>query len=299
MPKKNEEPPPDDDEADGPTEEEQFRLDALAAQEAANAAVDAILEKGGRVLYEKYLKQRVVPYISHRALRDAVSMVNWLNLVRDSGEPEGPERADNWYADEEPRPVPVDTWASGTIGMRQRASQSRFIPLSSRGGAAGSKDGEPSVAGTARTRRSCTRHRHRHHTPSRSATRHVASPPTDQSARACASASQSACVFSPHVCSSALRSPSACHPTPAATPIPAVAPAYAERRDHQCPPLGIPREPTPPVPGVLCTPRAEPRIGEGRPLVPHFDWYDDLSTPYACARQRCVSDPSHIHRSPA
>jgi hypothetical protein len=63
----------------------------------------------------------------------------------------------------------------------------------------------------------------------------------------------------------------------------------------KCPPLGIPREPTPPVPGALSASRAEPRIGEGRPLVPHFDWYDDLSTPYACARQRCVSDPSHIH----
>ena len=62
------------------------------------------------------------------------------------------------------------------------------------------------------------------------------------------------CGFSPHVCSSALRSPSACHPTPAATPIPAVAPAYAERRDHQCPPLGSPGEPTPPVPGVRSAP---------------------------------------------
>ncbi len=155
MPKKSAAPPADDDaDAEGPSAEEQFRLDALAAQAAADAAVDAILDKGGRVLYEKYLKQRVVPYISHRALRDAVSMVNWLNLVRDSGEPEGPARADNWYVDAEPRAVPVDTWASGTIGMRTRASQSRFVPLSSRGSAAGGKDGEPSVAGTARTRRS-------------------------------------------------------------------------------------------------------------------------------------------------
>ena len=52
----------------------------------------------------------------------------------------------------------------------------------------------------------------------------------------------------------------ACHhmclpsPTPAATPIPAVTPAYAERRDHQCPPLGSPGEPTPPVPGVRSAP---------------------------------------------
>ena len=28
-------------------------------------------------------------------------------------------------------------------------------------------------------------------------------------------------------------------------------------------------EPTPPVPGALSAPRAEPRIGEGRPWVPH------------------------------
>jgi hypothetical protein len=52
----------------------------------------------------------------------------------------------------------------------------------------------------------------------------------------------------PHPCSAPMsvfrcpgvRSPSACHPTPAATPIPAVAPACAERRDHQRPPLGGP-----------------------------------------------------------
>jgi hypothetical protein len=31
-------------------------------------------------------------------------------------------------------------------------------------------------------------------------------------------------------------------------------PAYAERRDHQCPPLGSPGEPTPPVPGVRSAP---------------------------------------------
>jgi hypothetical protein len=65
------------------------------------------------------------------------------------------------------------------------------------------------------------------------------------------------------------------------------------------PTSGGPGEPTPPVPGALSASRAEPRIGEGYPLVPHFAWYDDLSTPYACARQRCVSDPGHIHRSSA
>ena len=27
-------------------------------------------------------------------------------------------------------------------------------------------------------------------------------------------------------------------------------------------------------------------------------WYDDISTPYACARQRCISDPSHIPVAP-
>ena len=70
----------------------------------------------------------------------------------------------------------------------------------------------------------------------------------------------------------------------------------AERSSMPTP--GGPGEPTTPVPGVLCTPRAESRIGEGRPLVPHLGWYDDLSTPYACARQRCVSDPSHIHVAP-
>ena len=61
--------------------------------------------------------------------------------------------------------------------------------------------------------------------------------PVDPSVRQCQSALR---WVQPHVCSRALRSPSACLPTPAATPIPAVTPAYAERRDHQCPPLGGP-----------------------------------------------------------
>jgi hypothetical protein len=34
--------------------------------------------------------------------------------------------------------------------------------------------------------------------------------------------------------------------------------------------LRSPGEPTPPVPGVLCASRAESRIGEGPPLVPHL-----------------------------
>ena len=48
-------------------------------------------------------------------------------------------------------------------------------------------------------------------------------------------------------------------------------------------------EPSPPMPGALSAPRAEPRIGEGPPSVPHYnctkvvDWYDDLSSPYVLA----------------
>jgi len=33
------------------------------------------------------------------------------------------------------------------------------------------------------------------------------------------------------------------------------------------------------VPTLTSASRAEPRIGEGYPLVPHFAWYDDLSSP--------------------
>ena len=48
--------------------------------------------------------------------------------------------------------------------------------------------------------------------------------------------------------------PHACLSTPAATPVPAAAPAYAEGRDHQMPTSGGPGEPTPPVPGVRSAP---------------------------------------------
>ena len=60
-----------------------------------------------------------------------------------------------------------------------------------------------------------------------------------------------------------------------------------------------PSEPTPPVPGALSASRAEPRIGEGYPLVPHFAWYDDLSTS-VCLRSTamCVRPQSHIPVAP-
>ena len=45
-------------------------------------------------------------------------------------------------------------------------------------------------------------------------------------------------------------------------------------------------------------PNERGKFGIGRehsrsPFGATLDWYDDLSTPYASARQRCVSDPSH------
>ena len=119
-----------DEEIPEPTEEELFEMHRLAAQQVSEEIITKICNKGGKMLYEKYLKRRVVPYISHRTLRDVVSMVNWLNLVRDQGEPQG-QRASNWYVDEEPDVVPVDTWASGAVQVRQK--QSLYVPLSTRG----------------------------------------------------------------------------------------------------------------------------------------------------------------------
>ena len=131
------------------TEEEIFEANRLACQQVTEEVVDKICTKGGKMLYEKYLKRRVLPYISHRTLRDVVSMVNWLNLVRDKGEPAG-QRASNWYCDEEPSIVPVDTWASGAVQVRQK--QSLYVPLSTRGNETKGDDAAPSVTGTNRTR---------------------------------------------------------------------------------------------------------------------------------------------------
>jgi len=107
-------------------------------------------------------------------------------------------------------------------------------------------------------RRAChrrTRRSHRRRIPGRSATPHIASRPT-QSTRGGRFAR-----VSPHVCSVPMCAPVLCAHVLPAIPhrprrpsIPAVAPVYAERRDHQRPPLGSPREPTPPVPGVRSAP---------------------------------------------
>jgi hypothetical protein len=132
-----------------PTEEEIFQANHLTAQQLSEEVVEKICTKGGKILYEKYIKKKVVPYISHRTLRDVVSMVNWLNLVRDKGEPEN-DRASNWYVDEEPPVVAVDTWASGSVQVRQK--QSLYVPLSSGIGTDADTEVAPSVAGTARTR---------------------------------------------------------------------------------------------------------------------------------------------------
>ena len=142
----------DEEEQPEPTEEEIFEANRLAAQQVTEEIVDAMVTKGGKMLYDKYIKSRVVPYISHRTLRDVVSMVNWLNLVRDKGEPEG-QRASNWYVDEEPALVSVDTWASGAVQVRQKKSM--YVPLTTRDESTlpGGDDGKAtSQAGTARTR---------------------------------------------------------------------------------------------------------------------------------------------------
>ena len=94
------------EEEEPPTEEDIFQANQLTAQQLAEEVVTKIVSKGGKQLYDKYIKKKVVPYISHRTLRDVVSMVNWLNLVRDQGEPEH-ARVANWCVDEEP-PIVAD-----------------------------------------------------------------------------------------------------------------------------------------------------------------------------------------------
>ena len=59
----------DEEEQPEPTEEEIFEANRLAAQQVTEEIVDAMVTKGGKMLYDKYIKSRVVPYISHRTLR--------------------------------------------------------------------------------------------------------------------------------------------------------------------------------------------------------------------------------------
>jgi len=143
------------EEKEPPTEEEIFQANQLTAQQLAEEVVTKIVSKGGKQLYDKYIKKKVVPYISHRTLRDVVSMVNWLNLVRDQGEPEH-ARVANWCVDEEPPIVAVDTWASGAVQVRQK--QSLYVPLGGDPATSRTNLGEGgtevagSAVGTARTR---------------------------------------------------------------------------------------------------------------------------------------------------
>ncbi|KAJ3195466.1 hypothetical protein HK101_012033 [Irineochytrium annulatum] len=78
--------------------------------------IDEILTRGQEVLFEKHIESQVLPYAVQFAKDTLVTIVEWEFFKRDNG------RIDplTWTPDEEPPSAVIDSWARGSIPIRNQ-----------------------------------------------------------------------------------------------------------------------------------------------------------------------------------
>ncbi|KAJ3383795.1 hypothetical protein HDU84_003398 [Entophlyctis sp. JEL0112] len=101
-------------------------IDIEEGENLASAIVDAIVQRGQEVLFEKHIESQVLPYAVQFAKSTLLKIVEWRFFSRDSGEilPE------TWDPDEEPKPAIPDSWARGAIPIKRASPlpQTKKIP---------------------------------------------------------------------------------------------------------------------------------------------------------------------------
>ena len=79
------------------------------AQDAAVDMIDIVIDAGSRILYEKYLEEKLKAYTSRRMLNDSVRVCRWAFLPCDVGETREVQKR-NCDIGIEPPPSPIDVW---------------------------------------------------------------------------------------------------------------------------------------------------------------------------------------------
>lgn len=92
--------------------------DLLAAEEAAEAALDAILEGGGRALWQQYLRCKAVPFAAEAACDALTSHLQMCFVAHDTGEEE--EEAEEWHCPAEVPRISVDSWARMRLALHSQ-----------------------------------------------------------------------------------------------------------------------------------------------------------------------------------
>ncbi|XP_054845715.1 uncharacterized protein C2orf81 homolog [Eublepharis macularius] len=96
-------------------------LSLLCAEEAEDAVGDllaALLERALAQCEKVYLARQCVPYVIAQAREALLQILEWRFLVRDEGQAEVPADP-TWQEDEPPRACITDSWAQGSVPVRQ------------------------------------------------------------------------------------------------------------------------------------------------------------------------------------
>ena len=86
-------------------------MESLAA---ASDALEAIIEAGGSILYERYLAGRQAGFVAQRTLQDLKHLIAWELPTLDAEAP----GARGWACEGEPLAAPLDTWARSALPTR-------------------------------------------------------------------------------------------------------------------------------------------------------------------------------------
>ncbi|KAJ3123889.1 hypothetical protein HK100_011447, partial [Physocladia obscura] len=97
-------------------------LDTEEGENLACSIVDAIVQRGQEVLFEKHIESQVLPYAVQFAKDTFLKIVEWEFFKKDSGE----ILAETWDPDDEPQPAIIDSWARGAIPVKN--SPIRCVP---------------------------------------------------------------------------------------------------------------------------------------------------------------------------
>ncbi|KAJ3045181.1 hypothetical protein HDV00_011051 [Rhizophlyctis rosea] len=99
------------------TTKEDFLLiiDQEEGELLVSSLIEEILQRSHDVLFEKHIESQVLPYAVEFAKETVVGIVEWEFFKRDPGDIDPL----TWEPDEEPHPVPIDSWARGAIPVRK------------------------------------------------------------------------------------------------------------------------------------------------------------------------------------
>ncbi|KAI9136912.1 hypothetical protein BKA69DRAFT_1128678 [Paraphysoderma sedebokerense] len=79
-----------------------------------HSIVEEIIQRSQDLLFEKHISSQVLPYAVQFAKNVIVEMIEWEFFLQDTEDHNSPI----WKPDDEPEPIPIDSWAPFTIPLK-------------------------------------------------------------------------------------------------------------------------------------------------------------------------------------